>query len=80
MLEIMTFGILRVIRSIVDSISSTIASGKTHTNGADDSNESLEHSNVNDHDWVQVYHTDCLLGITQCNDQNNHIIDSQLKD
>lgn len=76
MLEIMTFGILRVIRSIVDSI----ASGKTHTNGADDSNEPLEHSNVNDHDWVQVYHTDCLLGITQCNDQNNHIIDSQLKD
>lgn len=61
MLEIMTFCILRVIRSIVDSISSTTASG------TDGSNESLEHSNVNDHDWVQVYHADCLLGVAQCN-------------
>jgi len=67
MLEIMTFGILRVIRSIVDSISSTTASGSTYTDGSND--ESLEHSNVNDHDWVQVYHADCLLGVAQCNDQ-----------
>lgn len=36
MLEIMTFGILRVIRSVVDSISSTIASGKTHTKSLPD--------------------------------------------